>query len=69
VLEDAVSTLHRAVGQFDSSRSAAAAWRDDQRTHFDRSVLDPLSTSGRQLLATLQRCAAACTEARSSIIE
>jgi hypothetical protein len=69
VLEDAVNTLQRAVGQFDGSRAAASAWRDDQRTRFDRSVFDPLSAAGHQLLGTLQRCAAACTEARSSLID
>jgi len=68
VLEDAVAMQQRALSSFRSSRAAAGAWGDDQRVRADRTVLDPLDNAGQKLLGTLQRCAAACTEARADLL-
>ena len=64
-------TLDGAVAQLASTASAlrqacvaAEAWRDDQRTQFERSTVEPIFGELRRVTATLMRAGAEIDEAR-----
>lgn len=63
-LDVVVAELDGAASAYHQACAGAEAWRDDQRTQFDRSTSEPLLADLRRLTAVLRRAGAEIDQAQ-----